>query len=373
MNGDRFTVTYRLRCDRAQVEARAEAVALEQSVELPAAAVTDHRVRDDVMGRVLAIRQRDEREFDVDIALAEETVGRDAGQFLNMLFGNTSLQDDAVLVDVTVGATFAARFGGPRFGIAGLRELAGVRGRALSCAALKPQGLPPAALALLAGTLARSGIDIIKDDHGLADQSAAPFAQRVTACQRAIEEAQSVSGSRALYAPSITGSLEDMRRQLGVAREQGVRVALIAPMISGVSNLATLACDAGVALIAHPALAGAARILPPLLLGKLFRLFGADATIFPHAGGRFGYTLADCAGIADAARHPWHGLAATMPVPAGGMSVERVHGMREFYGDEAMFLIGGSLLLAGDALAARCRAFVDAVAAPYAHQDSRHD
>ncbi len=301
MSSERFIATYRVRCPPADIEARAHAIALEQSVELPAAAVTDRRVRDEVMGVVQDIRQRDERDFDVDIALAVETVGDDAGQLLNMLFGNTSLQHDVTLVDASIGVSLAAAFGGPRFGIAGLRDLTGVRGRPLSCAALKPQGLPATALAALAGTFARAGIDVIKDDHGLADQRAAPFAERVPACQRAVAEANA-AGSRALYAPSITGSLDDMRRQLDMARACGVRAALVAPMIGGASNLAALARDAGVVLIAHPALAGAARIAPALLLGKLFRLFGADATIFPHAGGRFSYALAECVAIADAAR-----------------------------------------------------------------------
>jgi len=103
------------------------------------------------------------------------------------------------------------------------------------------------------------------------------------------------------------------------------------------------------------------RIAPPLLLGKLFRLFGADATIFPNAGGRFGYGADVCAGIADAARAPWHHLAPMLPVPAGGMSVERVPEMRALFGDDAMLLIGGSLLSAGDQLLDRCRAFVEAV------------
>ncbi len=35
--------------------------------------------------------------FEVAIALAAATVGDDAGQLLNMLFGNTSLQEDVVL------------------------------------------------------------------------------------------------------------------------------------------------------------------------------------------------------------------------------------------------------------------------------------
>jgi len=98
-----------------------------------------------------------------------------------------------------------------------------------------------------------------------------------------------------------------------------------------------------------------------LLLGKLFRLFGADAAIFPNHGGRFGYSAQTCAAIADGARSDWHGLAPAMPVPAGGMSVGRVAEMRARYGEDTMLLIGGDLLLAGDALGQRCREFVAAV------------
>jgi ribulose-bisphosphate carboxylase large chain len=115
-----------------------------------------------------------------------------------------------------------------------------------------------------------------------------------------------------------------------------------------------------VPILAHPSLAGVARIAPPLLLGKLFRLFGADATIFPNAGGRFGYAPRLCAAIAAAARDPWHGLAPILPVPAGGMRVERVADLRRTYGDDAMLLIGGDLIAADD-VGARARAFVAAV------------
>jgi len=222
---------------------------------------------------------------------------------------------------------------------------------------VEPQGLTAPQLAELARTFAQSGIDVIKDDHGLADQVAAPFEERVPAIARAMH------GTSALYAPSISGSLDDMRRQLEIAKENGVRIALVAPMVSGVSNMGVLAREASVALLAHPALAGAARIAPDLLLGKLFRLFGADATIFPNAGGRFGYSQAQCLAIASAARQPCCDLRPTVPVPAGGMSVERVGEMRAFYGDDTMFLIGGSLLVGDDGLRARCRAFVDAVRA----------
>jgi len=353
--------TYRIRAPASAIEARARAIALEQSIELPIEAVSDSRVLNEVLARVVDIVPADANTFDATIRLAAETTGFEAGQLLNMLFGNTSLQDDVALVNVTLPAAFAARFGGPRFGIKGIREITGVHRRPLTCSALKPQGLAPAQLAAIAYTFARAGIDVIKDDHGLADQGTAPFAARVRQVQRAVDDANREIGGRSVYAPSLSGHYGQMHRQVTQARECGVQMFLVAPMVSGVATLTALAREAGVPIIAHPAMAGSARIAPPLLLGKLFRLFGADATIFPNAGGRFSYTRDVCAGIVVAARESWHSLAPMLPVPAGGMSVEGVPEMCTRFGNDTMLLIGGSLLAAGEELFARCRAFVAAV------------
>ena len=364
LDAERWIVaTYRVRGSAATIDARAQAIALEQSIELPLEAVDDSRVLRDVVAQVADIEPAGRDAFTVTIRLAAETTGFEAGQLLNMLFGNTSLQDDVALVDADVPATFAARFRGPRFGVVGIREITGAHDRPLTGSALKPQGLTPAQYAALARTFARARIDVIKDDHGLADQAIAPFAARVREVQRAVDAVNREIGGRTVYAPSLGGDYEHMRKQVAYARECGVRMLLIAPMVTGVAALAALARDAHMPIIAHPALAGAMRIAPPLLLGRLFRLFGADATIFPNAGGRFSYSRDICAGIADAARAPWHRLAPMLPVPAGGMSVERVPEMRARFGHDAMLLIGGSLLAAGGHLLARCREFVDAVQA----------
>ena len=353
--------TYRVRATAAAIDARAQAIALEQSVEAPLAAVGDARVLKEVVARVGGIVPAGPEAFHVTIRLAVETTGFDAGQLLNMLFGNTSLQDDVSLADAEFPPTFAAHFGGPRFGIRGMREVTGAHGRPLTCSALKPQGMSAPQLASIARTFALAGIDVVKDDHGLADQAAAPFAERVRHVQRAVDDANRETGGRCVYAPSLTGHYGQIRKRIALAREQGVRMFLMAPLVSGVSNLADLVRDAGEPIIAHPALAGAARIAPPLLMGKLFRLFGADATIFPNAGGRFSFTPKTCTDIADAARAPWHGLAPMLPVPAGGMTVERVPEMRERFGHDTMFLIGGSLLAARENLLERCIEFVAAV------------
>jgi ribulose-bisphosphate carboxylase large chain len=113
-----------------------------------------------------------------------------------------------------------------------------------------------------------------------------------------------------------------------------------------------------VAFFAHPSLGGAARIAPPLLIGKLFRLIGADAVVFPNHGGRFGYSPETCRALAAAARDRGAGMRPCVPVPAGGMSTERVGEMLDFYGREIMLLIGGALLAARERLAEATAAFV---------------
>jgi ribulose-bisphosphate carboxylase large chain len=356
-------VSYRVRSDARAIDARARDIAVEQSVEMPLSAVREASTLSDVVGQVARIEDRGDGWFDVGVALAASTVGADAGQLLNMLFGNTSLHDDVVLDDVSLPADLLAAFGGPRQGLAGLRRRAGARDRALTCSALKPQGLPAEALAELAFELALGGLDFIKDDHGLADQSYSPFEERLRACVKAVRRAAAITERPTRYVPSLCGHFGEMQRQIGVARDEGIDTVMIAPMIAGVSTLQGLAqANSDFAFVTHPTMSGAARI-SPVVLGRLFRLFGADAAIFPNHGGRFGYSRETCAEIAAGLRGPWGDMRASVPAPAGGMTPQRVPEMLRFYGKDAMLLIGGALLSAPrQDLAAETAGFVRAVA-----------
>jgi ribulose-bisphosphate carboxylase large chain len=359
----RIRVTYRVRSDAATIEARARAIAIEQSVELPVEAIDDARVRADIVGEVADVVDVGGGLFEVVLALAASTMPPEPGQLMNMLFGNTSLHDDTTLHDVAFPDAYLTALGGPAVGMDGLRAIVGARSRALTATALKPQGVPPAELARLAGAAALGGIDVVKDDHGLADQSYSPFAVRVGACAAAVAEANRATGRSAAYAPSLSGSLDQLRGQLRIVRETGLGVALIAPMVVGLPAFHTLAREAGgIALIAHPSLAGASRISAPLLLGRIFRLLGADATIFPNYGGRFSFGEQTCRDVADAARAPWGTLAACIPTPAGGMSLDRVDEMLDVYGRDCMLLIGGNLLAKRERISDAARAFAQKVA-----------
>ncbi|MBV8423867.1 MAG: ribulose 1,5-bisphosphate carboxylase, partial [Candidatus Eremiobacteraeota bacterium] len=214
-----ISATYLVTSTKDEIGRRAEALALEQSVEMPLGAITDRRILSTIVARVASVEPADERRFRVVLHLAAATTGGDPTQLVNMLFGNCSLQDDVELAHVELPETLLERFSGPHHGIEGIRELTSASGRAMTCTALKPQGSSVEKLAALCETFARAGIDVIKDDHGIADQQYAPFAHRVAACQAVVARIEGETGKRALYAPSLVGSPRSIFEQAERARE----------------------------------------------------------------------------------------------------------------------------------------------------------
>ena len=358
----RITAIYHVREAADQIDARAHTIAVEQSVEMPVSAIADERVLSDIVGKVTQIDDLGSGVFQVKIGLATETTGLEPGQLMNMAFGNTSIHADVTLADIEFPSEVAAAFGGPNQGLEGWRARCGAENRGMTCSALKPQGLPAKALGRVAHQMALGGLDFIKDDHGLADQAYSPFADRVDACSDAVATANAQTGGKASYVPSLSGHLDQLREQVARGKERGLDTFLIAPMITGLAAFRQLSREnPEVAFMAHPALAGASHILPSLLLGKIFRVMGADATIFPNHGGRFGYSPQTCKTLAETALTSGLPVKSCVPIPAGGMTVDRVPEMLDFYGQDVMLVIGGGLLSAGAKLTEQTALFTDKV------------
>ena len=343
------------------------------------------------------------RQVQVTIAWPKSNHGNGITQFLNLLFGNISMKrgiaitgirwEDVSGGDIVSGGEAAIGdssrlLAGPALGIHRIREMWGVHGRALACTALKPMGYSSEKLADLAYRFALGGVDIIKDDHGLADQPTAPFAERVRLCVEAVDRAAQKTGRRSRYFPNITTDPHHVTECFEQAADLGADGVLIIPMLVGPALIHHLArLGTGLPIMAHPAFSGtfiahdaalrpglspgaphaSAPSLhgfePGLFYGGLMRALGADFTIYPNIGGRFSFTSEVCDAINSHARNSSLPFAPCFPAPGGGMQRDRMAFWLEKYGADTTFLMGGSLFEDPAGIESASRAFMKTMGA----------
>jgi ribulose-bisphosphate carboxylase large chain len=145
---------------------------------------------------------------------------------------------------------------------------------------------------------------------------------------------------------------------------------LISPLLVGPAMVGDLVRKYPLAIMTHPAFSGTHfhdrrhGMTPAVLLGKMFRLMGSDISVFPNAGGRFGFTQMECNELVHALRETFSGFKPTLPAPAGGMTLERISTMANQYGPDTVYLIGGALLKYKD-LTEGTREFMRAIRAEF--------
>lgn len=349
----RFTVKYHITSDNSiNIEDYARDIAIEQTVEIPSGCIPEAHFNEGIIGNIEEIQLIDESRsiYEVTISYRSDIVGSSIPQLLNVLFGNISLHNNIKLVDLSLPQLMHDKFPGPGKGIDGIREILGVYERPLACTALKPLGLSSEQLAELVKAFAQGGIDIIKDDHSIGNQPFSPFKDRVARCQDVVDKINASRERKTLYFPMVSGRFDEIEDQVRFAVSKGIRGVLIAPMLVGPDTARYLSQQYNLIIMAHPGLAGVFfsntkhGMTPAFLLGTLFRLFGADISIFPNVGGRFNVTGKECLEITDALRKNYGNWKRAFPCPAGGMSLERVEEMVRIYGNECVFLIGGSIM-----------------------------
>ena len=371
ISGDTIRVGYEIQAfDRDSALERAHDITLEQTVELPDSLIPESPIRDGIMGKLTGLDQIAEgKSYLANIEFSVETASAELTQLLNVIYGNISIKSGVRIRSLNFSERYLGNFRGPRFGVDGIRKLVAVAHRPLLCTALKPMGLSAEALASLAHRFAIGGMDIIKDDHGLANQIFAPFEERVKLCSEAVARANRETGRNALYFPSLNAPAHLVLSRAKLAKELGAGGFLITPGIVGFDIVRMIADDDSIALplMAHPAFQGSFVTSPVdgidhgILFGTLLRLAGADATVYPNHGGRFSFSVEECRGIARKSIEPLGMLKPIFPVPAGGMTLDKVPAMKKLYGDDVILLMGGGLYSAGTDLVESCRALVKSV------------
>jgi len=370
MDNERFHVTYTITPDDTRpIEQHAMDICIEETVEIPQDAVPKGHWEAGIVGKIESIspRQTSPNSYDVVISYRTDITNNEIPNLLNVLFGNISIRRGIRITNTQFTDSQLKGFGGPRVGIDGIRKALGVNDRPLATTAIKPLGLPAKELAAMCGKYALGGLDLIKDDHGLIDQHFHPFNDRISRIQDALRASAQKTGRLTHYYPMVAGPFDQIEAQAAHAKKEGCFGILVAPLLIGPDTGFRLARKYDLAVMTHPTFTGTHfhdpqhGMTPAILLGTLFRLFGADISVYPNAGGRFTFSLRECQDLADALRKPLGPLKGAFPSPAGGMTIEKVGAMVDAYGNDTALLIGGALLKYSPDQETSARAFVTAL------------
>ncbi|MCZ8259888.1 MAG: ribulose-bisphosphate carboxylase large subunit family protein [Beijerinckiaceae bacterium] len=270
------------------------------------------------------------------------------------------------LLDLALPPAFATRYAGPRFGVPGTRQLAGVEGRPLIGTIIKPSvGLGPDQTAHFVDELVTGGIDFIKDDELQSDGPACPFETRVDRVMAVIERHADRTGRRAMFAFNLTGELDEMRRRHDHVLACGGTCIMASLNSVGLAGMIELGRHSRLPIHGHRNGWGALTRAPMLgwafpAWSKLWRLAGVDHL---HVNGlQNKFTESDESVIASArslgeplfASQPM----AAMPVFSSGQTVRQAAGTYAALGSpDLIHAAGGGILAHPGGIAAGVEAF----------------
>lgn len=259
----------------------------------------------------------------VRIEFPLENIGASLAALMTTVAGNSfELRElaGAQLLDVELSDGFGARYPGPRFGVAGTRELMVGPERPLIGSIIKPSvGLPLDQLERLVRDLCAAGVDFIKNDELTTDPPYSPLADRIRTVRRILDDVAERSGHRVMYAIKITGDIEWVLRHGDVVRAAGGTCVMACVATVGLAGIAHLAERVGLGIHGHRAMFGA--MTRHRGLGVDFRAYQVFARLagvnHPHTDG-FGSKFYERYDEVDASiaalRAPLMGMRPVLPV-----------------------------------------------------------
>ncbi len=391
--------TYYLETDSPDLVKKAGEIAVGQTtggwVDLPRA---DRELMERVVGRVLAVHEippdetragsggglaprgeaaggptgNPRRTAIFRIGFPAANVAGDLGALLVAVYGKVSLDGAIKLIDLEIPPSLAKRLPGPRHGIQGIRRTLGpgAETRPLLMSIFKPAlGLKPEALAEMLGEQASAGVDLVKDDEVLVDETVDTALRRLELGLKAVDRAK--TGRTHLYAVHLNGPAEELLPRARRLSKAGAGCLLFNALAYGIPTLCSLARDPEVTapLMAHPALGGGIAMEPThgiaahLVMGKLLRLAGADLVLYPSPYGSVALRRESALKLAFALTRPLFGLKPAFPVPSAGITPSLVPQLLADHGHDVVVNAGGAVHGHPDGARAGAEAFRQAIRA----------
>ena len=299
---------------------------------------------------------------EVEIAFPIDNVGANISSVLATVAGNLFELGEVTglrLLDIDMPASYAARFPGPKFGLKGTRDLAGVHGRPLIGTIIKPSiGLSPAQTAEMVDSLCAADIDFIKDDELLADPPYAPFDARLKAVMPIILKHAERMGRKPMYAINISGSIDEMLRRHDAVLKAGGTCVMVSANWIGFAAVEHLRSRTQLPIHAHRNGWGAITRHPQLGFSfaayqKMWRLTGIDHLHVNGIRSKFWEPDDSVVESAKSCLAPFAGVPPVMPVFSSGQWAGQAPDLFTRLGStDLMHLAGGGILGHPDGIAA---------------------
>lgn len=285
------------------------------------------------------------------------------------------------LQDVAFPPQLLQHFEGPRFGVAGLRELLKASDRPLVTGVIKPNiGMDIAPFADIGGQALAGGADIVKDDEMLADAPYSPLHDRARAVLRQARRAAEETGEGKLYVANVTDEVDHILAHHEAIHAIDDRHAglMLNALCVGLSACRMLARHTRLPLFSHFDFIAAFSRVPwhgvsDLVMTRFQRLLGFDAIIMPGLGDRMHEAPEQVKRNVAACLEPMGDLAPSLPIPGGSDwagSLKPIHdtlGTRDF-----SIICGRGIFGHPDGPAAGARSVRDAWDAIASGRDPRH-
>lgn len=299
------------------------------------------------------LHERSEKLFAAEVKIAHPIINFE-DKIPNML---TAIMGEGVffcpgiyaikLMDIDFPDSYLARFGGPKFGIDGLRRWTNVYDRPLFMGVIKPNiGLGPVEFGDLAYQSWLGGLDIAKDDEMLGDTSWSPIGERTKVLGRLRQEAEQRTGKRCSYLCNITDEVDRLLEAHDIAVANGADMVMINGMCTGLSAVRMVSKHTQVPLVAHfDMIAPFSRVpgfgISSTVVTKLQRLVGFDAIIGIGLGGRMKSTSKEVLDNSRACTSPMGDLRRSLPVPAGSQWAGSLKPLYDLLGDTDFAIVPG--------------------------------
>ena len=277
------------------------------------------------------------------------------------LFGLSAL-DGVRLLDVTFPKDFVQQFDGPNFGVEGIRRMIGTTKdkRPHVGTIIKPKiGLSPKQTAEVAYEAAIGGVDFIKDDETLVDQSFCALEKRVNAVTEKLDEVKDQTGRTVLYASNVTST--DVIKTAEKALKAGANCFMIDVLTCGFGALQLLSqkfrkVPIHVHRTMHAAIDRSMDFgINFLVFAKLVRLAGGDQLHIGSIIGKMEGAKEEVFAIEDAIEQSllkehattldknWHGIKPTFAVCSGGLHPRLVPELIRLLGKDIVIQAGGGI------------------------------